>query len=668
MSAIAGIYCRNQQEVISDELSKMVEILSHRGPDGFDIWHESSIGLGHRMLWSTPESLLEVLPFTHNHITITADARIDNRSELIPQLGLGARPSEEITDSEVILAAYEKWGEHCPEELLGDFAFAIWDSPNQRLFCARDHFGVKPLYYYASEALFAFATEIKALFCVEGIPRQLNRLRMGDYLLSMFHDTAMTSYQKILRLPPAHRMTISADGVELSSYWQLDASRSLPPASNEEYAAELREIFTEAVNCRLRSAYPIGSTLSGGLDSSSITCVARDILRQKERAPLHTFSAIFDSMPECDERKYTKPIFEQGGLIPHLVQGNCQTAFENIEKMFWHQDEAFYAPNWFMSWPLYAEINKQGVRVILDGFDGDNAVSEGYGLLSELADAGRWLELTRQVWRLSRVSTLPFWYALWAHFHHYRIRPVINRYRILRRCRKILNKIFSVRKQEENTRWDILLNPQFSEELNIAQRHQEWRKTQGHGGLSERQRQYRNLVMQGTESFALEMTDKTTAAFSIEPRYPFWDKRLIEFCLALPAEQKLHDGWTRVVMRRAMSCIVPDEVRWRQDKTDFSHNLTNSLVNNRSELLQAETSLCFAEGYISKIAFKEIYHQLLSTPSTQSSRQVWLALSLSLWIRYAFGREKQHVATTASTVIKSKIKDKAKKPTLSSIQ
>ena len=653
MSGIAGIYHLDGRLVKPEKLHRMVDILAHRGPDGADSWCDRAIGLGHRMLWSTPESLLEKLPFTKGDLTITADVRIDNRSELIPQLNLGNRLPEKITDSEVILAAYKKWGDRCPEKLLGDFAFAIWDSCKQHLFCARDHFGVKPFYYYASESLLVFATEIKALFCIEGVPRQLNKLRMGDYLLCMFHDTAMTSYQKILRLPPAHRMTASAGSVEISPYWSLDPNRTLPPASDEEYAAQLREIFTEAVNCRLRSAYPIGATLSGGLDSSSIACTARNLLQQKEQEPLHTFSSVFDSMPECDERSYTKPIFDQGGFAPHFVQGDHQTALENIEKMFWHQDEAFYAPNWFMTWPLYAEAQKQGVRIILDGHDGDSAVSYGCGLLSELAEAGRWPELVKQLWKLCKAMDVSFWKALRAYVNQY----IVKKHRLLRGFQKVATFVFSNKQSNqeagEQTQWDRTLNSEFAEEINMAERYQDWRKTQSHGGMSERQQQYLNLVKQGLESFALETADKTLAAFNIEPRYPFWDKRLIEFCLALPAEQKLHNGWTRVVMRRAMSGILPDEVQWRYGKTDFTPNLTKGLTSNQQMLSEALISLDFADDYIDRPAIDDACNQLIENPSNSDARRLWPSLSLALWIRYAFGEEKQPQSVSSGSFSKN---------------
>jgi len=228
------------------------------------------------------------------NLVLTADACIDNRDELIVTivtLGLADRPPAEIADSQLILAAYEKWGEYCPEKLLGDFAFAIWDERKQVLFCARDHFGVKPFCYHQSEQFFVFASEIKALLCLPGVPCQLNEARVADYLEVLFEDKAMTFYQHILRLPPGHSITVGREETRLRSYWSLDPERELRLGSDEEYA--------EAMRCRLRSAFPIGSMLSGGLDSSSITCVARKLLAQNGGRRLHTFSAIFESLTRC---------------------------------------------------------------------------------------------------------------------------------------------------------------------------------------------------------------------------------------------------------------------------------------------------------------------------------------------------------------------------------
>ncbi|HWP41854.1 MAG TPA: asparagine synthetase B, partial [Blastocatellia bacterium] len=175
MSGIFGLYHLDGRPASRSQLQEMMQSLAHRGPDGQNAWSEGAVGLGHQMLRTTPESLLENLPLANstNEIVITADARLDNRDELIELLGFGAEPREQISDSQLILAAYEAWDERCLERILGDFAFAIWDGKKQRLFCARDRFGVKPFYYYSSAGLFAFASEIKALLSLQEIPRRL---------------------------------------------------------------------------------------------------------------------------------------------------------------------------------------------------------------------------------------------------------------------------------------------------------------------------------------------------------------------------------------------------------------------------------------------------------------------------------------------------------------
>jgi asparagine synthase (glutamine-hydrolysing) len=219
MSGICGIYYLDGRPVDPVDLTNMVDILAHRGPDGAHIWHDGPVGLGHRMLWTTPESLTEQLPYERNGLVITADARIDNRDELIATLGLTGRQAVEIADSQLILAAYEKWGEQCPEKLLGNFAFVIWDSRKQQLFCARDHFGAKPFYYYQSHRIFTFASEIKALVCLSEVPRRLNETRVADHLLMNFEDRVITFYRDILRLSAAHSVIGQINWLKTSKIW-----------------------------------------------------------------------------------------------------------------------------------------------------------------------------------------------------------------------------------------------------------------------------------------------------------------------------------------------------------------------------------------------------------------------------------------------------------------
>ncbi len=295
MSGMVGVFRRDGAPVQDKLVETMAATLAHRGPDGLSVVCAGPAGLGHTMLWTTPESLHEVLPCQHraSGLIITADARIDNRDELIAELGLeSGHPA--ITDSELILEAYHKWGQDCVQKLLGDFAFAIWDPRQEQFFCARDPMGVKCLYYFASDTLFAFGSEIKALCCLEEVPKRLNELRILDYLANIFDDRAITFYKDIYRLPPASTLLVTRRQQKIAKYWSLDPKRELKLKSDEEYTEAFRDCFVRSVRDRMRSAFPIGSALSGGLDSSSIACVARRINEsQASGAPLHTFSLIF---------------------------------------------------------------------------------------------------------------------------------------------------------------------------------------------------------------------------------------------------------------------------------------------------------------------------------------------------------------------------------------
>jgi len=579
------------------------------------------------------------LPMQRDGLVITADARIDNRDELIESLRLQNLPVEKITDSDLILAAYQHWGEDCPNYLLGDFAFVIWDQHKQQLFCARDHFGVKPFYYYSSETAcsekaFVFASEMKGIFCHPEVPKMLNETRIADYLVPMFHDTRITSYQHIFRLPPAHYLTLSATGMQINRYWQLDANRNIQFSSDEEYAAEFRRIFIEAVRCRLRSAFSIGSELSGGLDSSSITCVSRKLLGD---GSLHTFSAVFDELTECDERQYIEPVLALGKVQSHYFVADHQNPLQHLDQIFWHQEEAFFAPNHFMGWGLKGVVQATGVRVLLSGFDGDTTVSDGYGYLGDLARAGHWWRFITEAKPLTKAMDISLTKWLGSYFHHFAVKPILNRYRWLRLPQKLWQWLLSHHAIEVSTKsaWDDMIDPTLMQEVGLVQRYQTWQQTEPKLGQTEREQHYK-AIMQGLIPFALEVQDRDAAAFGFEMRYPFWDKRLVEFCLAIPAGQKLSQGWNRSVLRRAMTDLLPPEVQWRRGKANFTPNLIRGLLSDQARLqeLMADNLL---QSYINTSEFQRIYQTLLIKTFQTDTRdmfKIWTVISLGLWLRY----------------------------------
>lgn len=644
MSAIAGIYYLDGRIADSAALERMSAALSHRGPDASGVWTEKHAGMIHRMLWTTPESLVETLPLTSacRRFVITAEARIDNRGELLAALGFAGQTNREIADSEIILAAYQKWGDRCPEHLLGDFAFAIWDNQNQTLFCARDHFGAKPFYYYSSSRIFAFASEIKGLLCLPDVPREINEIRVADYLASMHEDTTATFYSNILRLPPAHCATVSREGVRLRRYWSLDASREVRLGSDEEYAEAFRELFFESVRCRLRSAFPIGSELSGGLDSSSVTSTAYTLLSQDEDKTLTTFSAVYDKVSECDERPFINAVIDGKHVKSHYFAGDSVGPLTDIDRMLRYQDEPFFAPHLFVSWALNAKIHEQGIRVLLDGFDGDSVLSYGFGYLRELAQGGHWLNLAEELRGHSRLYGTSSLTNMWKFAWRYRVDPVLSRYRGSRAVRRTWRAMArGVRINRQGSRngnrpgWISLLDQDFVTRTDLMERYRAQRSSQSNAAKTEREEHY-SKINAGLQPFALEVLDRSTAASGIEVRHPFWDKRLVEFCLALPAKQKLRGGLGRLVLRQAMVNILPEEVRWRPDKINFSPNLVHGLLTYERERLDTlvhDELACIAD-YLNVDVVRESYRRFLSQGSEADPANVfaiWNIVALAIW-------------------------------------
>lgn len=663
MSGIIGIYNLDGKSVNSANLRQMVDILAHRGPDGADTWNLDNIGLGHRMLWTTPESLLEKLPETNptGELTITADARIDNRDELISQLPLTHRPTEKITDSQIILAAYEKWGEACPEYLLGDFAFAIWDTRKQSLFCARDHFGVKPFYYYYQpSSIFLFASEIKAIFGIPEVPRRLNEVMFAYYLAGSLENKTLTTYQNIFRLPPAHSMVVSESGMRSQCYWSLDPNRELKLESDQAYAEAFREIFTEAVRCRLRSAFPIASHLSGGLDSSSVTCVARQLLTQADRPNLHTLSNIFEDVPECDERPFINTVLEGGKLIPHYIRADQNSPLFNLDNIWQYEEEAFTGPSHYFVWGLSQAAQSAGVRVVLDGLDGDNTVSHGGARFAELARLGEWetfkeeaeaaaphfytspLELLNchGVKPVTELAQKFRWVAFAKNVHQLHQQFRLSRKQLWWRLGimpLIPKQIWQMWYQWRNrgkatTPVATIINPNFAQRIGLEE------KLEALGSFKEapstaREEHWRNLTS-GLFPYILERTDRYAAAFGLDARHPFMDKRLIEFCLALPAEQKLYQGWSRMIMRRGLANILPEKIQWRRGKTDMTPNLLYSMLTlGRPVLEEALWKIPNIQEYINLEFFQSAYERFTSTkkPNDRDIMTVWKGVILALW-------------------------------------
>jgi asparagine synthase (glutamine-hydrolysing) len=620
MSAITGIFRRNGRNVDPTEIKKMNDKLSHRGPDGSKIWCEGPIAFGHQMLHTTPESLYETLPFEDKEsgLVITADARIDNRKDLATKLGI--EDNEYVSDSYFILKAYEKWGEKCPDELLGDFAFTIWDGEN--LFCSKDHMGVKQLYYYLDDDIFVFSTEIKALFQVKEIPYELNEKKLALYLMNDGQNHERTFYKNINNLQGAHFLKLNNFISKTKRYWKLDPNLQTYMDSEEEYAEVFLEIFAEAVECRLRSAFIRGFDLSGGLDSSSIVCMAKKILNQKNKGfnDIYTFSRIFEKTPESDERYYIKKVVKTGGIKPYFINGDNLSPIKNIDNILAQQDEPFITPHLTKAIASYQKMNELGVRVSFNGNGGDQVVSFGRNYLRELAITFQLRKFFREVIEFSNNKGVSVYKILIARI----IVPSLP-YSLKKFFKKILG-----RKQNPYT---DLINEKFLEDLKIEIESYNQSFDRYLNYTTSKQFHYYNIFDFTVAIFGT--LDRASAPFNVDVRFPFFDKRLIEFCYSLPSEMIFKKGWNRYILRIAMEGILPKDVQWRHSKVDLIHTHKKDIlleIEELKEMIFSDNKIMSKYVDLSKI--KDIFEKYQSGKGNSNILDLWFVVLLYLWFKY----------------------------------
>lgn len=631
MSGIAGVFYRDGKPASTRAVDEMLNSIQHRGPDGRGVWSRGPVALGHVMLHVTPESLTEHMPLVdaESGLALTADARIDNRDELAAELGIKT-PLARVTDSELIMATYRKWGRACASHLIGDFCFALWDEHAQEFFLARDPMGVRNVHFFHSDRMFAFASEIKGLLALSGIPCELNEARVGDFLINYFEDREHTFYRGLFRLPSASTLRVTREYVEIREYWTPDPVRELRLSSDAEYTEAFRDCFLHAVKARVRSAFPVGSALSGGLDSSAIACATRPYASQ----PVHTFSAVFPGLPaqdlaQIDERPFMDLVLRQGGFEHHPVEADKLSPMADVDRVHHHLDEANFAPNLYLHWSMYKAAQQSGARVFLDGFDGDSTVSYGFDHLIDLARGLRWGTLWNEASQLSNgmlQGRSPRW-IVW-EFAAKSLAPawMFGLRRLLRGDWK------SARANP------TLIDQRFIDKFNLKARAQQ--SSLGAGAWETNAREKHAATLRyPLFSQTLEMADKASAAFSVEARYPFFDRRLIELCLALPANQKLGAGWSRLILRRAMEGILPPEIQWRPSKGNLSPNFHRRFLDFERHRLD---ELIFrnpepVKPYIDISALRAAYRRYGAEPLANAalSMPIFSVANLSCWLRAA---------------------------------
>jgi asparagine synthase (glutamine-hydrolysing) len=532
MSGIAGI-CHVDGGVADPALlARMTEALAHRGQDGEGQWVKGPIALGHRLFATTPASLREKGPVADvaGECWMTWDGRLDDRDAVGVDRGTSAS-----SDAELVLSAYRVGGEDVFPRLVGDFALALWDERTRTLLCARDAIGVKPFYYHWNGRRLLFASEIAALFADPGVSRRLDDATIADLLLMGFRDPTATFFAEVRQLRPGHLLRLRPHGLDVVRYWTPDGRREARYRREDDYLDHFTAVFREAVGCRLHGRGPVAMLLSGGIDSTSVVATAASLRGDDPELPALQGLTLFGEEMFAEEAAalewlemvYGTPIRR---IVPSAA-GTPVTAFEP----FLHCAETPHYDG-LPTIPLLLEPARSlGCRTLLTGFGADElSQSAEDGFLADLLRGGRLLRLHRDLCLRVAAYGGDDWAGTLLSVLWGQLSPAWRRgvKRLVRR---------------QVPEW---IEPAFAARVGMRERIVERSPRTFPTWCQETT--YRALTSPALV-LALDQMDGMASAFGLECRYPYLDRRLIEFFLAVPAEVKLARGYRKQFVQRALA-------------------------------------------------------------------------------------------------------------------
>jgi asparagine synthase (glutamine-hydrolysing) len=633
MCGIAGLVV-NPPRMINREIVERFHLhLAHRGPDdrGFLLFGKNGVKLGHSMTESAEGEVV----LLHNRLSIldlskagwqpmssagdryhiVFNGEIYNYLELRAELETLGHIFFSNSDTEVLLTAYSHWGVGCLNRFVGMFAFAILDTQERKLFLARDFFGIKPLYYTLWQGGFAFASEINPLLELPGVSRRVNPQRLYDYLrFGLTDHGGETLFADIYQLSSAHYFEVNLDTpkrVEPVRYWQVDLSKRVE-LSFEEAANQLRELFLQSVSFHLRSDVPIGTALSGGIDSSAIVMAMRYLQPNLE---LHTFSYIA-SEPALSEERYIDIVGKSAGAVMHKVQPEPKELVADFEELIRAQGEPFGSTSIYAQHRVFRLAREAGIKVMLDG-QGADEILGGYlcykgARLASLLRQHRWAEAYQFMQAASATPGMGSrLLGQWAI--NYMLSPTMQ---VL--GRRLAGK--DLTPSWLNISWfkQRQANPQLFDYTNSQTLLRE------------------SLVHSLTESLPhlLRYEDRNSMAFSIESRVPFLTPDLVSFMFALPEEYIVApDGTSKAVFRRAMRGIVSDKILARNDKIGFASSESGLLT----ELQPWVERIIFSEvtNHIPALKIEQIERdwKLMKAGKKTFNFNAWKWINLIEWSR-----------------------------------
>lgn len=592
--------------------------MASRSPDGSRFHLQNDIGLGHGLL-ATARNGLSTHPAD---LMATLDGRFDRREELAAQLGL----THDLGDADLLLAAYARWDMACLDRIDGDYAFILWDGRQRRLLAARDRLGVRPLYYARCRGTLFLASHPAALLAAHPeLADAIDEEALAAYAAGEALPLERTVHAGIRRLPPAHAL-IADTGFEVrrTFEWPREARRKAEPP--EAFAA----LLSEAVRERLPLTDSAAALLSGGLDSSSIVALGAAAREEATAPKLRTYSQVFPGSRIKDERHWIESVVFQSGARATYVPSSEISAFAGFDLILNGQCAPFIAPNIAVTSHTMAQVARDGIRVLVDGHGGDEVVWHGIPALYDLAYSGRMPRLWAQLQPLAKAegqSALRLFSAVMASKGpHRRWLGATGR-----RARPPLT----------DTRPAWLIG-----ESALARAKECAPGREAIDGHTE-------ALTGGYFVQSLEVLDKLAGSHGLDLRFPFLDRRLVEWCLTAAPEERLAEGYTRSLLRQGMKGIIPEMVRTRRDKYDFMAQLVDAMIdrdeqtvddvlNNPDERLAG----CFEMDEL-----RRLWARLKADRNSVRGRDVqaiWRAVMMGLWLR----RARQPSALAMASIVK----------------
>lgn len=558
MCGIAGIISPNEATISRPLLQRMADALAHRGPDGEGFWMNKNnhVGFAHRRLSIIDLSDAGAQPMHYlQRYTIVYNGEIYNYTEIKNDLQKAGYKFASESDTEVILAAFDFYGERCVQHFDGMFSFAIWDEKLQTLFCARDRFGEKPFYYFTGPGIFAFASEMKGLWSI-GVDKTVENKLMLNYL-SLGHvqnpsNKSQTFYKDIFSLPPAHFATFTLRDMRLhiENYWTIDKQYN-QDVKEADAGSIFESLFSLSVQRRMRSDVPIGTSLSGGLDSASIAYFVNRFSGKKKDGGFKTFSAVFPGY-EKDETPYIEKVTGQLTLQNFTVTPTADQMISDFEKLCYHQEEPFTSSSIYAQYKVYELARKHDTKVLLDGQGADETMA-GYH-----------------------------------RYIHWYLQELVSRYKFSQA--KAERKI--MREHDANFKWGIkniiaallpshvaialekkeynyiLHNPDINKNMLMHLRGREWEGIHKPIITKLNDILYFNTMELGLEEL-LRYADRNSMAHGVEVRLPFLNAELVKFIFSLSSKYKINNGYTKAILRNLMTDKLPAAVVKRKDKVGF---------------------------------------------------------------------------------------------------